>query len=234
MGLGARVYSSEDQDSFGAYGAQYVLLFMGPTLVMFTVNITQVKFMHCLKSDKLGIIPARFRFPIYLTPNIAFLLIQVVGAVILVITHKTSLSNTATDILKGSYGGQLIFWLFTMVENLVWSIRFKRSPAGKDNTLIPHWTRYNQLFGLAIAIIALGRNLMRLTELSMASNSFLVVNEWPSYAFDYYQTGVVLIMWDIFYLPGVCRGLAITNMLHAAKHVQNDVDGHGRIGVSDV
>jgi hypothetical protein len=35
-----------------------------------------------------------------------------------------------------------------------------------------HWKRHNQLFGLAISIVALGRNLVRLTQLSMGPTSF--------------------------------------------------------------
>ena len=37
---------------------------------------------------------------------------------------------------------------------------------------------------------------------------FLVQNEWPSYAFDGFQMGVVLGAWAVWYLPGWLREVA--------------------------
>ena len=219
MGLGARVYSSEDIDSFGAYGAQNVFLLLGPTLCMLTVNITQVKMMRCLKSEKMGLVPARFRLPTYLISNIALLLLQMIGSVILALTHRVALIESATKILIASYVCQMVFWLFTLVENIVWSIRFGRS-SSNNQSMMPHWKRYNQLFGLAISIVALGRNLVRMTQLGMGPNGFLTVNEWPSYAFDFYQIAVVLLAWGIFYLPGVCKDIEFKHVHHAMQYYE--------------
>jgi hypothetical protein len=183
---------------------------------MLTVNITQVKMMRCLKSDNMGLVPACFRLPTYLFFNIVLLLLQMIGSIILAVTHKVALIESATKVLLASYICQMMFWIFTLGENIVWSIRFGRPSAG-NQSMMPHWKRYNQLFGLAISIVAVGRNLVRLTQLGMGPNGFLNVNEWPSYAFDFYQTGVILLAWGIFYLPGICKEIEFKRV-HQALH----------------
>ncbi|KAJ6125268.1 hypothetical protein N7471_012585 [Penicillium samsonianum] len=220
MGLGARVFSSEDVNSFGAYGVQNMFLLLGPTLCMLTVNLTQVKMMRCLKSENLGLLPAQFRLPIYLTFNIVLLLIQGIGGVILALTHKPGLIGSATKILIASYVCQIVFWIFTLAENIFWSIRFGRSSFANTQLMMPHWRRYNQLFSLAISIIATGRNLMRMTQLGVGSGGFLTVNEWPSYAFDFYQTAVVLMAWGIFYLPGICKEIEFKHVHQALQNYE--------------
>ncbi|KAJ5498003.1 RTA-like protein [Penicillium expansum] len=203
MGLGARVFSSSNAHDFGAFGAQYVFLLLGPTLCMVTVNLTQVKMMRCLRSENLGLLPAKLRLPIYLSVNITLLLLQSIGAVIVALTHNITLLGSATKILTASYVCQMIFWMFTLAENILWSIRFGRSSSANTQLMMPHWKRYNQLFGLAISIVAMGRNMVRLTMLGMGPDGMMTVNEWPSYAFDFYQTAIILLAWGIFYLPGL-------------------------------
>lgn len=211
MGLGARVYSSKDPSSFGAYGAQYVFLLLGPTLCMFTVNVTQVKMMRCLNSENLGAISARFRLPTYLIANTALLLLQMAGSVILAVAHRVALIETATKILTASFVCQMVFWLFVLVDSIVWRIRFGRSPSSNSPRMV-HWKYYTQLFDLAISIVALGRNLMRLTQLGMGPEGFLTINEWPNYAFDFYQPAVILLAWGVFYLPGTCKEIEFLNV----------------------
>ncbi|CAI7621254.1 unnamed protein product [Penicillium glandicola] len=218
MGLGARVFSSENVHSYGAYGAQRVFLVLGPTLCMLTVNLTQVKMMRCLRSENLGLLPAQFRLPIYLFFNVALLCVQTIGVMMFALTQDIPLLESASKILIASYITQMLFWVFTLVENIFWSIRFKRSSSSSDTQLMmPNWKRYNQLFGLAISIIATGRNLMRLTEIGMGGDGFLTVNEWASYAFDYYQVVVVLMVWGIFYLPGICKEVEFKNVHQAVQ-----------------
>ena len=217
MGLGARVFSSEDVDSFGAYGVQNMFLLLGPTLCMLTVNLTQVKMMRCLKSENLGLLSAQLRLPIYLASNIVLLILQGIGAMIIALTHEVTLIESATKIITASYVCQMVFWIFTFAENIFWTVRFGRS-SSNIQLMMPHWKLYNQLFGLAISIIAIGRNLMRLTELGMRPNGFMAVNEWPNYAFDIYQTAVVLMAWGIFYLPGICKELEFQHVHQMFQH----------------
>lgn len=220
MGLGARVYSSEDTDNFGAYGVQNLFLLLGPTLCMITVNLTQVKMMRCLRSENLGLLPAQFRLPVYLTSNILLLLLQGIGAVIIALTHKPALIGSAMKILTASYVCQMIFWMFTFAENIFWSFRFGRSSFANTQLMMPHWKRYNQLFGLAISIVAMGRNMTRLTQMGMGPDGFLTVNEWTSYAFDFYQTAIILLAWGIFYLPGICKEIEFQNVHQALQNYE--------------
>ncbi|CAI7587215.1 unnamed protein product [Penicillium viridicatum] len=220
MGLGARVYSSGDTDSFGAYGVQNLFLLLGPTLCMVTVNLTQVKMMRCLRSENFGLLPAQFRLPIYLTSNILLLLLQAIGAMIIALTHKPALIGSAMKILTASYVCQMIFWMFTLAENIFWSFRFGRSSFANTQLMMPHWKRYNQLFGLAISIVAMGRNMVRLTQMGMGPDGFLTVNEWASYAFDFYQTAIILLAWGIFYLPGICKEIEFQNVHQALQNYE--------------
>ncbi|KAK4862596.1 hypothetical protein LT330_002729 [Penicillium expansum] len=145
MGLGARVFSSSNAHDFGAFGAQYVFLLLGPTLCMVTVNLTQVKMMRCLRSENLGLLPAKLRLPIYLSVNITLLLLQSIGAVIVALTHNITLLGSATKILTASYVCQMIFWMFTLAENILWSIRFGRSSSANTQLMMPHWKRFSSV-----------------------------------------------------------------------------------------
>ncbi|KAJ5920338.1 hypothetical protein N7516_011196 [Penicillium verrucosum] len=177
IGLGARVYSSEDTDRFGAYGVQNLFLLLGPTLCMVTVNLTQEN--DALFEVRKHWSSAQFRLPIYFTTNLLLLLLLGIGAMIIALTHKPALIGSAMKILTASYVCQMIFWMFTLAENILWGFRFGRSSFANAQMMMPHWKRYNQLFGLAISIVAMGRNMTRLTQMGM-------VNEWTSYAFDFY------------------------------------------------
>lgn len=118
---------------------------------------------------------------------------------------QASIEKTATGIkLKTAiFVIQIVFWGFTFVENIHIMSRVSRHRSEAIRERIPKWKYWNQLFGLAISVIALGRNVMRLTM--DGGVEFLNVNEWPSYAFDGYQMVVVMGAWAIWYLPEKCH-----------------------------
>lgn len=181
-----------------------MLLLLGPTLIMFSVNLTQIDFARVLEAKDFCWVPIPWQRALYLGLNTALMIVQLVGGMISTASSSIENIEIGTKITIAIYVIQLFFWLFTFAENTYMTIRLRRQPTEACNTKIPHWKRWNQLFGLSVSIIAAGRNVMCLT---MAGGvAFLVEKEWPSYAFDGYQMVVVLSAWAIWYLPEkLCR-----------------------------
>ncbi|OQD80282.1 hypothetical protein PENANT_c037G04957 [Penicillium antarcticum] len=137
--------------------------------------------------------------------NAILIVLQAIGGIMVVASNSRITIALATKMTISIYVAQTLFWAFTFAENIYMSIRLRRDPTYPSQTLYSRWRSWNQLFGLSISIIGLGRNVMRLT---MAGGiPFLVENEWPTYAFDGYQMVVVLGAWAIWYLPENCRGI---------------------------
>ncbi|RAK96848.1 uncharacterized protein BO80DRAFT_458593 [Aspergillus ibericus CBS 121593] len=207
MGCGARILSAHDQSNQGAWAAQYVFLIWGPALIMFTVNLTGVEFVKGLGAEKKVFIKPRIARPLYFTLNAILFLLLSVGVVMKVTATATNKLQLGTTLTKAGFVIQLLFWVFIFVENLVMTIRLGRDPTKECLEVIPNWKRWNQLVGLAISIIAMGHNVVQLTQLSATSDNFMSATEWPAYAFDIYQMAVVLGAWAIWYLPGRCHEL---------------------------
>ncbi|KAJ5930881.1 hypothetical protein N7466_006374 [Penicillium verhagenii] len=202
-GYTARLFSSQDPCNRVAYGFQSVLLLLGPSLIMFSVNLTMTDFTRTLSATRFCWVPIDLQQPLYLTINTVLIIIQTVGGIMTVASQSLESIEVASKMSIAIFVIQLVFWLFTLAENIYMSICLRRHPTEASKTAFPRWKNWNQLFGLAISIIAVGRNIVRLTM--DGGIAFLVENEWPSYAFDGYQMVVVLGAWAIWYLPGKCR-----------------------------
>ncbi|KAK6814183.1 hypothetical protein RU639_010075 [Aspergillus parasiticus] len=198
-GYTARLFSTLDVCNRAAYGVQSVFLLLGPTLIMFSVNMTQVKFAQALGFEEHCFIQIRWKIPLSLAVNIILGLLQAIGGIMTVASTSIATIATGTKITIAIYVCQAIFWGVIFADNIVMIMRLRRYPTEACKDSLSNWKMWNQLFGLSTSIIAFGRNVMRLT---MAGGiAFLVENEWPSYAFDGYQMIVVLTAWVIWYLP---------------------------------
>ncbi|PYH65943.1 uncharacterized protein BO88DRAFT_470263 [Aspergillus vadensis CBS 113365] len=205
VGYTARSFLTQDVCDRGTYGVQSVALLMGPTLIMFSVNLTQSEFVHVLDAEQFCWLPLSWQRGAYPTLNVILMVIQLVGGC-MTVSSSTATVVTGTKLTIALYVIQTIFWGFTMAENIWMSYRLGRHPTAASSCVLANWKMWNQLIPLAGSIIATGRNVMRLT---MAGGiEFLVDYEWPSYAFDGYQMVVVLGAWGIWYLPGKCRELS--------------------------
>ncbi|RDK41557.1 hypothetical protein M752DRAFT_267065 [Aspergillus phoenicis ATCC 13157] len=205
IGHTARSFSTQDVCDRGAYGVQSVALLMGPTLIMFSVNLTQSEFVNVLDAEQFCLLPLAWQRGVYPAMNAILMVIQLVGGC-MTISSSSETVATGTKLAIALFVVQTIFWGFTMAENICMSYRLGRHPTTASSCVLANWKTWNQLIPLAGSIIATGRNIMRLT---MAGGiKFLVDYEWPSYAFDGYQMVVVLGAWGIWYLPGKCRELS--------------------------
>ncbi|GKZ48521.1 hypothetical protein AbraIFM66951_000593 [Aspergillus brasiliensis] len=205
VGYTARCFSTQDICNRGVYGVQSVSLLMGPTLIMFSVNLTQSELANVLDAEKFCWLPLAWQRGVYPAMNAILMIIQLVGGCMTVSSSPGTVA-TGTKLTIALYAIQTIFWGFTMAENICMSYRLGRHPTAASGCVFANWKTWNQLIPLAGSIIATGRNVMRLT---MAGGiEFLVDTEWPSYAFDGYQMVVVLGAWGIWYLPGKCRELS--------------------------
>lgn len=177
---------------------------MGPTLIMFSVNLTMTEFTRALGAEKFCWVPVQR--PLYLSMNAVLALVQAIGGILTAASTNFAIITTGTKIGIAMFVIQLVFWLFTFAENTYITIRLRRELSETTQSAFPTWKYWSQLFGLAVSIIAFGRNIVRLTM--NGGIEFLIVNEWPSYAFDGYQMAVVLGAWAIWYLPGKCRDVS--------------------------
>lgn len=172
---------------------------------MISVNLVQTEFYQVLDAERLCWVPISWQRIIYSMLNGILILIQAIGGIMVVASSSRTTIAAAAKLTIGTYVAQTIFWAFTFAENIYMAVQLRRHPTDASQTLLSRWRIWNQLFGLSISIIGLGRNVMRLT---MAGGiAFLVKNEWASYAFDGYQMVVVLGAWAIWYLPEKCRDI---------------------------
>lgn len=231
LGYSLRLFSAVNScstDAVAVFGGQSVLLTIGPTLVMLTVSLVQPLFVAALGGDQFVWVPLRLQRPLYLAINIALLALQTIAATIEVTTKDTSLLQIEGKVLIASFAAQTVFWAFLLAENTYF--RFRMGRTNKEIEL-RGWKWWIQLFGLAVSIIGFGCNLVRLTALGGVK--LLLVNEWTFYAFDGYQTAVVMLAWGLFYLPG--RLIRLSGMANSQEQYEMNRVLRGRFsGESEV
>ncbi|KAJ5658529.1 uncharacterized protein N7484_002178 [Penicillium longicatenatum] len=204
-GYTARLFSTQDVCNRVAYGIQSVLLLLGPTLIMLSVNMIQTDFARALEAEQYCLVPVRWQKPLYLSLNTILVIIQAVGGILIVSSTSITTISLGSKITIGIYVIQILFWGFVFAENVCMTIRLRRQPTETSVESLKNWKMWNQLFGLSTSIIGFGRNVMCLT---MAGGiAFLSENEWPSYAFDGYQMIMVLGAWAVWYLPEECEAV---------------------------
>ncbi|KAJ6013591.1 hypothetical protein N7540_008182 [Penicillium herquei] len=204
-GYVARIFSTQNVCNRGAYGVQSVLLLLGPTLIMVSVNMTQAKFARALHAEKLCFIPIDWQPWLYMSINIILAILQVIGGIMTVAPTSITTIAAGDKMTIAIYVIQTVFWGLVFSDNICMTIRLRRQPTDSSKKSLANWKLWNQLFGLSTSIIAVGRNVMRLT---MAGGvAFLIESEWPSYVFDGYQMVVVLTAWAIWYLPEKCEAI---------------------------
>lgn len=225
----ARALSTQDACNRAAYGVQSVFLLLGPSLIMFSVNIIQTDFARAMDASHFCFIPIKWQFPLYLTLNTVLVFLQAIGGIMTVTSTSSTTIATGTKMTIAIYVVQLLFWGVAFADNIFMTIRLRRQPTKPATDSLAKWKMWNQLFGLSTSIIAFGRNVMRLT---MAGGiAFLVNNEWPSYAFDGYQMVVVLGAWAIWYLPEKCVTIRSTQRYHTLTRLESPRERHDDIPV---
>ncbi|KAF7591535.1 hypothetical protein BBP40_001473 [Aspergillus hancockii] len=201
-GYTARLFSTQDLCNRVAYGFQSALLLLGPTLLMFTVNLTHTAFIKALNAEHFCWIPVVWQRPLYPSMNIVLMLVQVIGG-IMTTSSSSPIIASASKIIIATFIIQLVFWGFIFAENANMTFRLGHHPTASSQNRLPKRKTWNQLFGLSTSIIGFGRNVMRLTM--YGGIGFLVDNEWPSYAFDGIQMVVVMGAGATWYLPEKCE-----------------------------
>lgn len=178
---------------------------------MFTVTLVHTTYLRALGAENRAWVPIRFQKPIYLAINSLCFGIQIGGGIDLGTAHTRSLAELGSKLKVAAFVLQMVFWGYILAEHTWITIKLgmedkKAARQGTTPTTstslqarFPHYNRWSHLFGLAIAIISFGRNLMRLTEFGVV---FLQRNEWATYAFDVYQAALVMGVFAAFYLPG--------------------------------
>ncbi|KAJ5628015.1 RTA1 like protein-domain-containing protein [Penicillium lividum] len=98
-GYTARLCSTQNVCDRASYGIQSILLLLGPTLIMFSVNLTQTKFARALDAERLCLVPIQWQNSLYLSMNTVLIVVQVVGGIMTV--ESTS---TTTIAISGKMG----------------------------------------------------------------------------------------------------------------------------------
>ncbi|KAJ5679819.1 hypothetical protein N7462_008063 [Penicillium macrosclerotiorum] len=218
-GYTARLFSTLDTCNRAAYGAQSVLLLLGPTLIMMSVDMMQTKFACALDAEKHCFIPIKWQRPLYLGTNTVLIFLQAIGGIMVVASTSTATVAVGTKMTIAIYVAQTLFWGLVFADNIFMMFRLSGQPTEASKDSLTNWKMWNQLFGLSTGIIAFGRNVMRLTMAGQVA--FLVENEWPSYAFDGYQMIIVLSAWEIWYLPERCETIRGRRSYRSLTRLEN-------------
>jgi hypothetical protein len=215
-----------------AYTAQDVLLLIGPTFIFFTVTLCHTSYLQAISAEKFAWVPVRLQRPVYLAANVIAFVFQFIGSAMLGTASTRHAASTDTLLMITGYAIQLAFGVFLMAENITVTLRTSkaikkarseepREPLRGSRGVaqvshikqrFPHFQRWNQLFGLAIGIIPIGRNMMRMTEFGV---SMLSERELFSYLFDGWQMVLVMAMFGLFYLPGKLKDVLGVQELQA-------------------
>ncbi|KAF5855306.1 hypothetical protein ETB97_009465 [Aspergillus alliaceus] len=135
---------------------------------MFTVNLTAAEFTKALRAEKQVFLNPRNARPLYFILNAVISLLLSLGIIMNVTATDKHKVDAGDTFLKISLVTQLIFWLFAFNDNAVMSFWLGRNPSKESLEVMPKWKRWNQSFRMAISIIALGHNVMQLTQISMS------------------------------------------------------------------
>ncbi|KAE8154591.1 RTA1 like protein-domain-containing protein [Aspergillus avenaceus] len=206
IGYICRSYSAHHQYNEGSFDAQYLLIFLGPTVMAAACYMTLSRIiLHATRPEHitrrtLWITP-RFMTPIFVTCDIIAIIIQLIGGVC-AISHTESTVKLGYNIAKAGLVVQLVtFGFFTVL-----SFRFFFTT--RDSSIVfsdDRWRRLLVVVNFACVLIFV-RSVYRLIEFCEGDDGYLNAHEWNYYVFE----AAVIV-------PAV----AVFNIVHPADYLQN-------------
>ncbi|KAB8229627.1 hypothetical protein ETB97_012075 [Aspergillus alliaceus] len=215
----SRSYSAYHEYDEGSFDAQYLLVFLAPTVMAAACYMSMSRIiMHACRPEYINMrtlwVTPRFMTPIFVTCDILALVIQLIGGVC-AISKTPSTIRLGYNIAKAGLIVQIVSFGFFIII----SIRFHF--ISRNSAIVRSETSWRQLL-LCInvsCILIFARSVYRLVEFGQGDHGYLNLHEWNYYVFE----AAIIV-------PAV----AIFNVVHPAKYLMNTHWKHSKSARSAV
>ena len=151
------------------------------------------RIVRAVHGEALSLISPRLTTILLVFGDFNCLNIQSTGAGLLAKPKNAHIGNA---IIVGGLGLQVLMFIGFIVCCLTWHVRFRRHLSETGARCETPWRSYvHMLYGTSLAILV--RSLYRMVEFVMGQDSYLFVNEWPTYVLD---AGLMLLVMAAFYI----------------------------------
>ncbi|KAI1769183.1 RTA1-domain-containing protein [Hypoxylon sp. FL1150] len=211
LGYGDRIKSAGDPTNLNLYAVQFCVIILAPVLMAAAVYVVFGRIVvHVVpaqqRTTKLLWVPPRWITPIFVSFDVAALLVQLIGAVLVSTTQVTD-NNAANKLNLGkniALAGLAIqiaaFGLFTIIavrfhftsRQFEASLRSKYEDGGSGSAVVvkgssqkinPNWRRLLYAINVSCGFILI-RSAFRVVEFAEGNNGAVMQQEWYMYVFD--------------------------------------------------
>lgn len=243
IGYAARISSALDTHDRTAYMLQYCLIILAPIMMAGIVYVVFGRIIfHVVPPEartlRLLWVPARWMAPIFVGFDIFTLLLQLIGALLIL----DGTDNTKIDVKKANNGKAIalagvtlqivIFGLFTVLAARFHFIsrRFlaesQAAPSSKPDSrngtrqsFNPNWRMLLYAVNFSCGMITI-RSIYREVEFAMGSTGYMQRNEWCAYVLDALPMSLLAIVYTAI-PPG-----AYVSMGFRQRSILHEVQGH--------
>ncbi|KAH7067299.1 RTA1 like protein-domain-containing protein [Paraphoma chrysanthemicola] len=192
-GFGARISSHFDNQEWGSFIVQGVLLLVGPLFFAATIYMMLGRTIRLAGGEDVSLIKPKWYTRIFVTADVTTLIIQGLGASIMG-TMKLNLALAGEKIVIAGLALQVATFIVFLVASIDFHIRMNRKtvlytstePAGDWRRML--WILYS------VSTLILFRCAFRLIEYSMGNAAYLIAHEWTLYTFDAVPMFLVLVL----------------------------------------
>ncbi|KAJ4362299.1 hypothetical protein N0V83_010392 [Neocucurbitaria cava] len=187
-GFGARIGSHFDNQAWGQFIVQGVLLLVGPLFFAATIYMMLGRTIRLAGGEDVSLIPARWYTRIFVTADVATLIIQGLGASIMG-TMQLALALAGEKIVIAGLALQVATFVVFLVAAVDFQTRMSRKAAHTPYTTTAapssadDWKKMLYIL-YSVSALILVRCTFRLIEYSMGNAGYLISHEWTLYVFD--------------------------------------------------
>ncbi|KAF2027425.1 RTA1-domain-containing protein [Setomelanomma holmii] len=190
-GFGARISSHFDNEEWGSFIVQGVLLLVGPLFFAATIYMMLGRTIRSAGGEDISLIKPKWYTRIFVTVDITTLIIQGLGSSIMG-TMKLNLALAGEKIVIAGLALQVATFIVFLVASIDFHIRMNRK-AVSSATAVGDWRKMLWILYSVSALILL-RCTFRLIEYAMGNAAYLIAHEWTLYTFDAVPMFLVLVL----------------------------------------
>ncbi|CAO2655149.1 Nn.00g102130.m01.CDS01 [Neocucurbitaria sp. VM-36] len=197
-GFGARIGSHFNDQGWAPFIIQGTLLLVGPLFFAATIYMMLGRTIRLADGEDVSLIPARWYTRIFVTADVATLIIQGLGASIMG-TMKLALALAGEKIVIAGLSLQVATFVVFLVAAVDFQVRMNRKATHRPYTNTTNsssagsWKKMIYILYSVSALILI-RCIFRLIEYSMGNASYLMSHEWTLYVFDTVPMLLVLVL----------------------------------------
>ncbi|EMD65084.1 hypothetical protein GGP41_003731 [Bipolaris sorokiniana] len=199
-GYSARIASHFDNQAWGPFITQGVLLLVGPLWFAATVYMMLGRTIRLAGAEKVAGVEARWYTRGFVTADVTTLVVQGLGASIMG-TMQLSLAIAGEKIVIAGLALQVATFVVFLIAAGDFHLRMRRRVAMASGPVTDTpWERMLYILYSVSALILL-RCVFRLVEYSMGNAAYLIAHEWTLYCFDAALMFLVLVLLLVFEPP---------------------------------